>query len=145
MIHHATADNAEDIAKLLRSRGRIVVQAPARCGKTTELVRYAEERYPNGRFAIVAKEEHHPYIIKLHWQISNGISYVDVVTKRLLGQELEGEDVNAPVLLTPESAMYRTWNASTPVFVDQWFSLSSECQRLILKHRLFIAGTGTGE
>ena len=56
MIHHATADNAEDIAKLLRSRGRIVVTAPSRSGKTTELIRYAEERYPNGRFAIVAKD-----------------------------------------------------------------------------------------
>jgi hypothetical protein len=140
MIYHAKADTAEEIAKLLRQRGRTIVTAPPRSGKTTELIRYAEERYPNGRFVVVAKEEQHPYIVKLHWCLSNGISFVDVVAKRLLGQELEGEfDVNPPTLLTPETVMYRTWNASTPLLVDEWSSLPEAAHRAILKHRLFIA------
>jgi len=143
-IHHRQAETAEEIAAFLHNRGRIVITAPPRCGKTTELIRYAENRYRNGRFAVVAEEEKHPYIIKLHWCLSNGISFVDVVAKRLLGQELEGEfDVNPPALLTPETVMYRPWNASTPLFVDEWFSLPEAAHRAILKHRLFIAATSS--
>jgi len=144
MIHHARAENAEEIARLLRTRGRIVVTGPARCGKTTELIRYAEERYPNGRFAVVAEEKDHAYIIKLHWQISNGISFVDVVAKRLLGQELDGQfDVNPPVLLTPESMVYITFNPSTPTFCDCWNIFTEAQKRAILKRRLFIAATSS--
>lgn len=143
MIYHAQAETADEIAKLLRTRGRIVVTAPSRSGKTTELIRYAEERYPNGRFAVVAQEKDHDYIIRLHWCLYNGINQSDVVAKRLLGQELEGDDVMTPQLFTPESIMVRTFNASTPTFVDEWFSLSEECQRVILRRRLFIAGIGT--
>jgi hypothetical protein len=143
MIFHATAENAEDVARLLRTRGRIVITAPPRCGKTTELIRYAEERFPNGRFAIVARPEDHPYIIKLHWRISNGISHVDVVAKRLLGQELEGEDCNPPSLLTPEATTYCVFSPSTPVFCDCWFSLTEAQRRAIMKRRLFIAAVTT--
>jgi hypothetical protein len=142
MIHYATAETAEEIARLLRSRGRIVVTAPPRSGKTTELLKYAEERYPNGRFAVVcARKEDHKYILKLHWRLYNGISFVDVVAKRLLGEELEGEDVNTPMILTPETVCYRVFNPSTPVFVDEWNSLDGSTQSSIIKRRLFIAAT----
>lgn len=144
MIHHVKAETQEDIARLLRARGRIVITAPPRSGKTFELIRYAEDRYPNGRFAVVAKEEDHPYIFKMHWNIFNGITFAEVCASRLLGKNLEGEDAMNPTLLTPEQAMFRTWNASTPLFVDEWFSLPESAHRAILKHRLFIAAT-TGE
>jgi hypothetical protein len=142
MIHYATAENAEDIARLLRSRGRIVVTAPPRSGKTTELIRYAEERYPNGRFAVVcARKEDHKYITRLHWNIWNGISFVDVVAKRLLGQELEGDEVIEPTLLTPEWLYIP--NPSIPVFCDDWGLIPEEAQRIIAKKRLFIAAVNS--
>jgi len=143
MIHHATAETSEDIARILRSRGRIIITAPPRSGKTTELIRYAEDRYPNGRFAVVAEENDHPRIIKLHWLIFNGISQVDVVAKKLLGQKLEGEDVVEPMMFTPESIMFRRFNASTPTFVDNWHLLSKEAQSTIIRRRLFIAAVSS--
>lgn len=140
MIHYATAENAEDIARLLRSRGRIVVTAPPRSGKTTELLKYAEERYPNGRFAvIIAKEEDQKRIIKLHWRLYNGISHVEVVAKRLLGQELEGEEVMTPVVVTMKGIY--VVSPSCPIFVDEISLLPEPAQRVIFKRRLFIAAT----
>ena len=144
-IYRREAETAEDIARLLRSRGRIVITAPPRSGKTTELIRYAEERYPNGRFAVVAKPEDHANIVKIHWLLFNGFTFVDVVAKRLLGQELEGEEVNEPTLLTPEQATFRTFNPSTPTFVDSWNTLSRNQQQAIIKRRLFIAATMSKE
>jgi len=138
VIHHATAVDAKDIARLLRSSGRIIVTAPARSGKTTELIKYAEERYVNGRFAVVCpKAEDHKYIIRLHWQIWNELTFSDVVAKRLLGQPLEGEDVNPPLMLTPENL--HLLMPSTPVFVDSWNCLPESAHRAILKKDLFIA------
>lgn len=139
MIHHATAENAEEIARLLRSRGRIVINAPARSGKTTELIRYAEERYPNGRFAVYAHGKDHAYLTRLHWLIYNGLTWADVVAKRLLGQELDGQDVNPPQFLTPESAVWITFNPSTPTFCDCWEVFTEPQKKAILKRRLFIA------
>jgi len=147
-VYHREAKNAEEIARLLRSRGRIVITAPPRSGKTTELLRYAEERYPNGRFAVACgKEEDDGRIIQLHWNVYNNISFVDIVSKRLLGQEIEGEDVNPPTILAHSSLLYRTVNQSTPIFVDEWGLLPENVQRAILKRRLFIAAvsTSTGE
>ena len=140
MVYYETAETAEDIARLLRSRGRIVVTAPPRSGKTTELIRYAEERYPNGRFAvIIAKEEDQKRIIKLHWRLYNGISHVEVVAKRLLGQELEGEDVMTPVVVTMKGIY--VVSPSCPIFVDEINLLPEPAQRAIFKRRLFIAAT----
>jgi thymidine kinase len=140
MVYYETAETAEDIARLLRSRGRIVVTAPPRSGKTTELLKYAEERYPNGRFAvIIAKEEDQKRIIKLHWRLYNGISHVEVVAKRLLGQELEGEDVMTPVVVTMKGIY--VVSPSCPIFVDEINLLPEPAQRAIFKRRLFIAAT----
>ncbi|CAN5951011.1 unnamed protein product [Sphagnum jensenii] len=98
MSHYVQAETQEDIARLLRTRGRIVITAPPCSGKTTELIRYAEERYPNGRFAVVCKNlDVGKYIIRLHWCIYNGFKPHEVMTARLLGKELEGEDVNEPM------------------------------------------------
>lgn len=133
------AQNAEEIAKHLRSRGRTVITAPPRSGKTTELIRYAEERFPNGRFAFVVKEEDHPRIIRLHWLIYNGFSQADVVAARLLGDKLKGEDVNPPQLIYPEMVWARTLNPNTPTFVDDWNTLTEEVKKEIIKRRLFIS------
>lgn len=143
-IYRREAETAEDIARLLRSRGRIVITAPPRSGKTTELIRYAEERYPNGRFAVVcAREEDRKRIIQAHWNIYNGISFVDVVVNRLLGKEVEGEDVNEPTVLVPPNLYFS--NQFIPVFADNFHVLPTAAQRSILKHKLFIAAIGTGE
>lgn len=144
MIYYETAQNAEEIARLLRSRGRIVITAPPRSGKTTELLRYAEERYPNGRFAIVlANPDKDKYTIKLHWCIYNEISFSDVVAKRLLGEELDGEDINSPMILIPNMLSPANFgkmiNPHTPIFVDDWHLLSEEAQSTLCKRKLFIA------
>jgi hypothetical protein len=144
-VHYREATTAHEIADLLHNRGRIIITAPPRSGKTTELLRYAENRYTNGRFVVVAQQDKHENIINLHWQICNGLTRAEVVAKRLLGQEIQGEDVNPPMLLTPEAVMYRPWRASTALFVDEWFSLSEAAHRVILKHRLFIAATSSRE
>lgn len=143
MIHHATADTAEEIARLLRSRGRIVVTGPSRCGKTTELIRYAEERYHNGRFAVVSQPEQHAYIIRLHWSLYNGISFSEICAKRLLGEKLEGEDVLTPVLYDPNHLYFRHGNNSTPIFVDDWNLISEDARRIISKQQLFVGAVGT--
>ena len=143
MIHHAQAETAEGIANLLRSRGRIIITAPPRSGKTTELIRYAEERFPNGRFAVVcANEDVGKYIIRLHWNIYNGISFAEMCAKRLLGEELEGEDINEPTILFPPHLFLP--NQFVPVFVDNFYLLPNSAQRIILKHKFFVAAV-TGE
>jgi hypothetical protein len=140
MIYHVEAENSCDVARLLRSCGRIVITAPPKSGRTTELLKYAEDRYPNGRFALVAPKEDHTKLIHLHWRVANGITHVDVLTKKLLGQDITGDiDVNEPMLLSPEEALVRVFNASTPTFVDGWNALSEACHKAILKRRLFIA------
>ena len=142
MIYYETAQNAEEIARLLRSRGRIVITAPPRSGKTTELLRYAEERYPNGRFAVVCgRKEDHKYILKLHWNIYNDISFVDVVAKRLLGEKLEGEDVNTPLVMTLVDGRNLPANQTIPIFCDEWNLLTEPVQRAIMRRKLFIAAT----
>jgi hypothetical protein len=150
MIHHATAETAEDIARLLRSRGRIIVTAPARSGKTTELLRYAESRYPNGRFAFVCSNPgKDSYVIKLHWCLYNELSFTDVVAKRLLGEDLEGEDINPPMILIPNMLspvnFDKMINPHTPIFCDDYHLLSAQAQSTICRRKLFIAATMTGE
>lgn len=142
-VYHREAKDAKEIAGHLRSRGRVVITGPARCGKTTELIRYAEERFPNGRFAIVAQEDRHAYIIELHRRIYNGISQATVVAARLLGEKLKFEEVNAPYLIRPGAVWARTFGVSTPVFVDRWNVLTEDAKREIMKRRLFIAAIQT--
>jgi len=145
-VYHREAANAQEVAKLLRARGRTIITGPARCGKTTELLRYAEDRYPNGRFAVVAQEERHAYITELHKRIHNGFSLADVVAARLLGEKLKYEDVPAPYFINPISVWSPTFGQSTPVFVDRWNTLTEAQQKEIIKRRLFIAAiASTGE
>lgn len=143
-VYYREAQNAEEVAKLLRSRGRIVITGPARCGKTTELIRYAEERYPDGRFAVLCKnKEDYDRIIALHWQVANGYTFVDLIAKRLMGEKvLGGKAVNEPKLLSPPQNIYLP-NQFIPLFCDDWFSLPSSAHRAILRHKLFIAAVGT--
>lgn len=143
MIYYVEADTQEEIARLLRGRGRTLVTAPPRTGKTIELIRYAEERYPNGRFAVVAKDGKH--IVDTHWLIYNGLTWVDAVTKKLLNEKLKGEDPVAPLVVTPQWIHDCMINKSTPIFVDDWDLLSEEAQRKIYKHRLFIAAVRSSE
>jgi hypothetical protein len=108
-------------------------------------MRYAEERYPNGRFAVVTPTKaDHANIIRLHWLISNEISYVDVVAKRLLGEKLEGEEVNKPKLLSAEN-LYIPSDQGLPIFCDDWNLFPNSAHRAIMKRILFIAAVGTGE
>lgn len=145
-VYYREAANAQEIAKHLRARGRTIITAPARCGKTTELLRYAEERYPNGRFAIVAQEDRYAYITELHKRVYNGFNIADLVAARLLGEKLEYEGVPAPQFIHPISVWSPTYGQSTPVFVDRWNTLTQEQQREIIKRRLFIAAiASTGE
>ena len=144
MIYYEQAETAEDIHRLLRSRGRIVITAPPRSGKTTELLRYAEQRYPNGRFAFVCGNPgKDSYVIKLHWCIYNEISFSEVVAKRLLGEELEGEDINPPLILIPNMLSPANFgkmiNPHTPIFCDDYHLLSEQAQSTLCRRKLFIA------
>ena len=139
MIHRATAENAEQVARLLRTRGRLIITAPPRSGRTTELLKYAEERFPDGRFVVVAPEESHAHIIHIHWREANGIGHVQEVAAALRGEKLQGESVNPPRLIYPEMVWSRVIANTTPVFVDGWNSLTEEVKKEILKHRFFVA------
>lgn len=142
-ISHREAKNAEEIAKFLRERGRTIISAPPRSGKTTELLRYAEEKYPNGRFVVVAHEDRHAYITELHRRIYSGFSIADVVAARLMGDKLKYEEVNPPRLINPISVWSPTFGESTPFFVDRWNVLTEDAKKEIIKRRLFIAAVGS--
>lgn len=124
---HARAETAQDIARLLRSAQEpITIVAPRRSGKTTELLKFAEEKNPNGQFAIVCHNyERQKIIIRRHWEIFNRVSQSDIVAKRLLGEPLGGVDVNPPLMISPGN-FHLLRGHSKPIYVDELGEISNE-------------------
>lgn len=153
---YANADTAQDIASLLRmmeseehiqakrvadrllgkpafkgdGKG-IIITAPRRIGKTTELLKYAEERNPWGYFAVVChNQERQKQIIRRHWEIFNHIDQAARVAARLLGQEVTGGVVNPPLMISPgQFNLLRGHHR--PIYVDELGEISNE---YIMKH-----------
>ncbi len=147
MYERAATD--KDIARLLRSYSPIVVIADRGVGKTTELIKFAEEKNPNGKFAIVCFDNSlNDRIIKMHYNIFNRLSQTDIVAKRLLGEEIEGHDVSEPIILNDSHVCSSVFfkqigEKHIPVFVDEWYSLSETARRSIAKMQLFIAAVSS--
>jgi hypothetical protein len=158
---YATANTAEDIARLLRSSQEsrrdagwddeekstikaitpepICITAPRQSGKTTELLKFAEEKYQNGQFAVVClNHEIQSGIIRQHWLLFNKIGPSDVVAARLLGKPVSAEGVTAPLMLTPNN-LHLLRGQGKPVFVDEWNLIPEDAQRDILDSGRLIA------
>jgi hypothetical protein len=158
---YATANTAEDIARLLRSSQEsrrdagwddeekstikaitpepICITAPRQSGKTTELLKFAEEKYRGGHFVMVCRDqEAQKWIIHRHWLLFNRIDQSDIVAKRLLGEPLGGVGVTPPLMLNP-SNLHLLRGQGKPVFVDEWNLIPEDAQRDILDSGRLIA------
>ena len=138
---YANADTAHDIARLLRSaREPIQITAPRQVGKTTELLKFAEEKNHFGQFAIVCRNfESQKYIIGLHWKIFNRISQADIVAKRLLGEPFGGVDINPPLMISPGN-FHLLRGHSRPIYVDELGDISNEdTMKFVLDTGRFVA------
>jgi hypothetical protein len=157
-VIHVNAETAEDIAALLRGERKlvdekkqaelltdkllgkksdtgIIITAPRRSGKTMQLLRFAEDKYTGGRYAIVSiNHEVQRSIIRMHWELHQASNLL----KKLTGKEAEGIDVNPPLMLTPDTIHLHRGSAK-PIFVDEWNSLQEETQQAILKTGYFVA------
>ena len=102
---------------------RIVITAPRRSGKTTELLKYAEENHPNGQFIIVClNHDVQQEIGRLYWEI--------------MGKQSVGP--TPPLMLTPGN-LASTRGQRNPIFVDEWDALPLETRNTILQTGLFRA------
>jgi hypothetical protein len=160
---YATASTAEDIARLLRSSQEsrrdagwddeekefikaitpepICIAAPRQSGKTTELLKFAEERNSHGAYTIIClSDEIQKQIIRMHWMIFNRISVADICAKRLLGEPLGAINVMPPLMLTPTNLhLLRGSNNGRQIFVDEWNALAEDAQRTILDSGRLVA------
>lgn len=98
-----------------------VVTAPRRSGKTTELLRYAKEKYPYGQFAVVCiSQKVQEEILRMYRLISGDIG------------------VTPPLILTPEN-LDRMRGQVKPILCDEWNLLPYETRDTILNSGLFVA------
>jgi hypothetical protein len=113
--------------KTLRSEGKgIQITAPRHSGKTTELLRYAEEKNPWGQFVVVCGGyDRQRQIIKQHWEIVNNITQANRVAARLLGKEVEGEGVTPPLMVVPGN-LHLLRGHNKPIYVDELGEISNE-------------------
>jgi hypothetical protein len=138
---YATANTAEDIARLLRAAQEpITIVAPRRSGKTTELLKFAEEKNPNGQFAVVChNHDRQKLIIRRHWEIFNRISHADICAKRLLGEPMGGVDINPPLMISPGN-FHLLRGHGRPIYVDELGEISNEdTMKFVLDTGRFVA------
>lgn len=139
---YESAQTAQDIARLLRTQrdGPIQISAPRQSGKTTELLKYAEEKNPNGMFAVVClNHEEQKRIIRRHFDIFNRTSQAEMVAARLLGKPTGGIDINPPLMITP-STLHLLRGHGRPIYVDELGAIpSDDIMEILLKTRLFVA------
>jgi hypothetical protein len=147
MVDFVYAETREEIARQLRGDKGVVVRAPRGVGKTVELLKFAEEKYPNGQFAVICMNAVvQKDIIKTHWKIFNRISQADIVAKRLLGEPLGGVDINPPLVLTPDN-LHLLRMSGRPLFIDEYRAVRDSASKEIMDflndnyiHQKFIAG-----
>jgi hypothetical protein len=124
---YVNAETAQDIARLLRSnQTELIITAPRRSGKTTELLKYAESKNPNGQFVVVCHNfERQKQIIRRHWELFNRISQADIVAKRLLGEPLGGINVNPPLMVCPGN-WHLLHGHNKPIYIEELGEISNE-------------------
>lgn len=148
---YANAETAQDIASLLRLKDSeenlvakkvadrllgkttikgegkgIIITAPRQSGKSTELLKYAEERNPFGNFAVVClNQETQKYIVNLHWKLFNNIGPSDIVAARLLGKPVKGDAVSPPLMVSP-STIHLLRGRGLPIYVDELGAISND-------------------
>lgn len=115
---------AEVAAKLLgkkeKSKG-MIIEAPHRSGKTVELLRYAEEKYPNGQYAIVCPSQRmQEHILTTRYSL------------------LEWRESVIPLMLTPDNIMSMSGQIK-PIFCDEWDLLPENTHKIIIDSGLFVA------
>lgn len=155
---HVSAQTGQEIAQALRGGGEvslklhaekcadrllgnksasgIVITAPRQSGKTTELLRYAEEKYPISQFAVVCiNQESQQQIIHQHWMLFNPSQRLDRNTTKLLGDVVH---VNPPLIITPDNISILL-GRRFPVFVDEWNLLDDITQEDIIDSGRFVA------
>ena len=124
-VEISAAQQAERVANRLRgikeSTTGIVVVAPRQSGKTTELLRFAEEQYPNGQFAVIC----------LNKYVLSSICH--------LYRDLRGDpNVSPPLMLFPDN-LRLVGNESKPLFCDEFSLFTEEQQEYITGYRRFSA------
>lgn len=141
---HARAETAADIARLLRSAQEpITIVAPRQSGKTTELLKFAEEKNPSGQFAMVCRDQiTQAGIIRRHWMLFNRIDQSDIVAKRLLGEPLGAVGVTPPLMITP-SNLHLLRGQGRIIYVDEWESFTDKVKDEILGYGRFVAGVSS--
>lgn len=99
----------------------IIVTAPRQSGKTTELLRYAEEKNPNGQFAFVCLNQH-----IIHSVCS-------------IYRELRANPSASPPLMLLPSNLKLVGNETKPLFCDELGLFTEQMQADILGYRNFVA------
>lgn len=95
--------------------------APRQSGKTMELLKFAEEKYPNGQYAIVCPNQ------RMQEHI--------LITRYLL---LEYRESIIPLMLTPGNVIYIRGQGK-PVLCDDWNMLPEKTQDIVIESGLFVA------
>lgn len=118
----------------------ILIRAPRRSGKTTELLKYAEDKNPWGQFVVVCHNlARQQDIIRVHWEVFNKIDQVARVAARLLGEPITGQDVNPPLLVSPGN-FHLLHGHNKPIYVDELGEISNmDTMKMVLGTGRFIA------
>ena len=134
-VYYESADNSDAIRRFLHSQGRVVVTAPRQSGKTTELLLFAEGKYPLGQFIVVClNQQMQESIILKHREIFQAGN----MAKRLNGQKIDSLEVNPPLILTSGNIKFMRGQGKS-LFVDEFNLLSEGVQKEILDSGLFEA------
>lgn len=104
-----------------KEKSAILVTSPRQSGKTIELLRFAEEKYPNGQYAIVSPNQ------RMQEQI--------LTTRYLL---LEWKESIIPLMLTPDNIMSMRGQVK-PILCDEWSMLPEKTQDIVIQSGLFVA------
>lgn len=136
VVCYETAQTSEDIRRLLVKTARVVVSAPRQSGKTTELLRFAEDHHLNSQYCVVSMSyEVQRGIIARHRELFIAKNIAD---RMLTGKPVESVDVNPPLMLTPD-ALHLNKGRNLPMFVDEFYALAEDIQKAILDSGLFVA------
>lgn len=117
------AEVADRLLGIKKTISGIIVTAPRQSGKTTELLRYAEEKYPNGQFAIVTLNDSvQQAILHRYWS--------------LLRPNVAGMP---PLALTPNNLNLYRRHGTRPIFCDEWDLYPEQARKTILETGQFVA------
>lgn len=134
-VFYWSAKTAEEIASHLRCKDRMVVTAPRGTGKTTELLRYAEERCPDKDYVVVClNQDRQRQIIRRHWEMYNASN----VAKRLMGQRVESFGINPPLMIHLDN-FHLLRGQRRGIFVDEFDEFQEQSREALLDNELFVA------